>query len=168
MPSGLGFVSPWVVLFQEHLLVLLWRQWAGVCPARAFCSCPVVLCVLIALRVGPTHHSGAACLLLQPWAVEVIAFLSSCFLRIKEKGVLVLRSSKFINELTLKKKKTKNCYWSIVESVVLVSGREQQESVMYTQRSTLFKFSSPIDHYRVLRRAPCGIQLALISYLFYI
>ena len=67
----------------------------------------MVLCVLIALRVGPTHHSGAACLLLQPWAVEVIEFLSSCFLHIKEKEVLVVRSGKFINELTLKNKKQK-------------------------------------------------------------
>ena len=99
----------------------------------------MVLCVLIALRVGPTHHSGAACLLLQPWAVEVIAFLSSCFLHIKEKEVLVVRSGKFINELTLKKKtKNKNFYWSIVENIVLVSSLQQHESVIYTHRDPLF------------------------------
>lgn len=38
---------------------------------------------------------------------EVIEFLSSCFLHIKEKEVLVVRSGKFINELTLKKKNKK-------------------------------------------------------------
>ena len=78
--------------------------------SEGFLFCPVVLCVLIALRVGPTHHSGAACLLLQPWAGEVIAFLSSCFLRITEKGVWVLRSGKFINDLTLFLKKKENTF----------------------------------------------------------
>ena len=54
----------------------------------------------------------------------------------------------------------------LVSSVVLVSGVQQSESVIYTHTSTL-RFFSHVGHYRVLHRVPCAIQQILFSYLFY-
>ena len=58
----------------------------------------------------------------------------------------------------------------MIYNVVLVSGVQQSESVIYVHISTLFRFFSHIGHYRVVSRSllTSVIQLVLISYLFYI
>ena len=53
-------------------------------------------------------------------------------------------------------------------NVILVSGIQQSEAVIYIHVHTPFRFFSHIGHYRALSRAPCAIYCRSLLYILYI
>ena len=46
----------------------------------------------------------------------------------------------------------------LIYNVVLVSGVQQNDSVIHTHELFFFRFFSHIGYYRILNRGPCAIQ----------
>ena len=56
----------------------------------------------------------------------------------------------------------------MINTIVLVSGVQQTDSVLYMHVSILFQILFPLGCYRILKRVPCAIQEVSVGFLFQI